>query len=67
MMLGFVVSAIVTTGTIVVGMGVAVVTTVVPIVASVVVNATVGTVRMGYGYFRPSPQSPQLPTSPTDE
>ena len=47
MVLGFVVSAIVTTGTIVVGMGVAVVTTVVPIVASVVVNATVGTVRMG--------------------
>lgn len=65
MVLGFVVSAIVTTGTIVVGMGVAVVTTVVPIVASVVVNATIGTVRMGYGYFRPPPPQPTLPS--TDE
>jgi len=55
MVIGFVVSAIVTTGTIVVGTGIALVTTVVPVVASVVVNVTAGTVRMGYNYLRPAP------------
>ena len=63
MVIGFVVSALVTTGTIVVGTGIALVTTVVPVVVSVVVNVTAGTVRMGYEYFRPYPTGPTLPST----
>ena len=64
MVLGFVISAIVTTGMVAVTMGVAVVTTVVPVFASVVVNVTLGTVqtvRNGYDYYYPRHHPPKTP------
>lgn len=48
-MLGFVISAVVTTG---IGLAATVVTTVVTTVTSVVLNLTMTTAHIGYGYLR---------------